>query len=65
MFRFLAILFLVYVVYRLFKMLFVGLFAARTPRQDNISANPEAPKKGKIISEEEGEYVDFEEIKKD
>jgi len=52
----------VYLVFWLIKRIFIGLFAARKPRNEFSQKPPEAPKKNKIITKDEGEYVDFEEV---
>ncbi len=65
MFRFLAILLAVYVVYKLIKMLFIGMFTSRKPPSDSFQSPPEPPKNKKIITKDEGEYVDYEEVDDD
>ncbi len=63
-FRFLAILLVVYVCYKLIKLLFIGLFGGRRKEPDFTQKTTDPPKKTKIISKDEGEYVDFEELDK-
>ncbi len=65
MFRFLAILLFVYVVYKLIKILFISMFTSRKPPADYSQSPPEPQKKKKIITKDEGEYVDFEEVDDD
>lgn len=62
LFRFLGILFLVYVVYYLIRNL-LSILSRKRPRPgDPNVAQDSVHKKRKIISKEEGEYVDFEEV---
>ena len=65
MFRFLAIMLVVYVLYKLIKLMFIGLLGGRRKEPDFTQKQPDPPEKTKIISDDEGEYVDFEELGKD
>ena len=62
MIRYLAILLLVYLVYRLIRMFFYSVFAKKQTPHDPSGGSAEQQKKRKIIPREEGEYVDFEEL---
>lgn len=59
--RLLAIAFLIYLLYKLFSMIFL-VFRSRRSKEPDEFVTTEKEKKRKIISKDEGEYVDFEEI---
>lgn len=62
MIRYLGILLLIYLVYKIIKMLFFSLFSKRFSQQEPTQRPPKEQKNRKIISKDEGEYVDFEEL---
>ncbi|MDD4645600.1 MAG: DUF4834 family protein [Bacteroidales bacterium] len=57
------VLILIYLIIRLFRNLTVMSFSSRTVQNDDIQQPPPPPKPTKIIEKDEGEYVDFEEMK--
>jgi hypothetical protein len=62
--RVLWVLLTIYLIYRVIR---IGLFFAtrsRRARQDDPEPTVQPPKQSKIIDKNEGEYVDYEEIKK-
>ena len=62
MLRFLFFLILVYLLYRIVKILIRPLFRPKS-RKENMYEPPKGQQKDKkIIPKEEGEYVDFEEM---
>jgi hypothetical protein len=65
MIRFLFILLLAYLLYRLIRIFFVVLFTGRKKRDEFSEPEPEPTRKKKIIDKDEGEYVDFEELDND
>ena len=65
MIRFLFFLILVYLLYKIVKILVTPMFRPKGRNNDPYEPPKEKPGKKKIIPEDEGEYVDFEEMKKD
>ena len=65
MIRFLFFLILVYLLYKIVKILITPLF--RPNGRNNAPYEPPRgkPENKKIIPDDEGEYVDYEEVKKD
>ncbi|MFO7616860.1 MAG: hypothetical protein R6V75_06385 [Bacteroidales bacterium] len=63
MFRYLLILLLVYLVYRLIRFLLVIRKAARKIKEDLTPEEPSKARNDKLIGKDEGEYVDYEEMK--
>lgn len=61
--RFLAIFFLIYLVFKLIKQLFTGATGKKRSSEPDVTTD-QTQQKRKIISKDEGEYVDFEEISK-
>jgi hypothetical protein len=67
MLRYLLILLLIWLIYRFIRGFFIIRTAARNfSRQEGSSfePDPEPKKSQKMISKDEGEYVDFEEMDK-
>jgi len=62
MFRFLAILLGAYLLYKLVKLIIIGIFAPKRKPADFSQSTKNPPKMNKIINKDEGEYVDFEEV---
>ena len=62
MLRFLFIVIFAYLMFRAIRRLIIVLFYPRNRKEDIGTAPPEPPKKNKIITKGEGEYVDFEEV---
>ena len=63
MFRLLLFILLIYLVYRFIRNLSIFTVGSRRTRQEDPVEPPPAPKQNKIIEKNEGEYVDYEEIK--
>ena len=63
MFRYLLILLLIYLVYRLIRFYLVIRKAAKKMKDDLAPEEPSKQKNEKIIGKDEGEYVDYEEMK--
>jgi len=65
MIRYLAIVLLIYLFYRLVKLLVIGFLTRKRSDPDKGSKQHNPSTKRKIIPKDEGEYVDFEELKND
>jgi len=63
MIRFLAIFFLVYIVFRLIRML-LAPSNRRSQRFEPGKPEEKGSKRRKIIPKDEGEYVDYEDVEK-
>lgn len=66
MIRFLLVLFLIWLLYKFIRgYLFIRSAARSYTRSQQTDPDPESPVKqpNKLISKDEGEYVDFEEVK--
>lgn len=67
MFKFILLVILGWVLFRVIRTVAVVSRVTRTYRmnREEPSETPEMQKPTKLISEDEGEYVDFEEVKSD
>jgi hypothetical protein len=63
MFRIFLIILLIYLIYRFIRNITLFAWKSRPQSDDEVIKPPPAPKQEKIIDKNEGEYVDFEEIK--
>lgn len=63
MFRFLFLILLIYLVYKVIRMLFAVKRVTRKFQEEEFDADKPQPKEKKLIGRDEGEYVDFEEMK--
>jgi hypothetical protein len=61
--RYLLILLLIYLIYRFFRNIVVYAMRSHTRREDIPEEPPQPSKQNKIIEKDEGEYVDYEELK--
>ena len=63
MFRYLLILLLIYLVYRLIRFYLIIRKATRKMKDEMTPDEPPKTKNDKLIGKDEGEYVDYEEMK--
>lgn len=64
MIRILLVILFIYLIFRFLRNITVFLMRARPNKEDDIQEPAPAPKQPKLIQKDEGEYVDFEEVKK-
>jgi hypothetical protein len=64
MIRIFLILLLIYLIFRFIRNITVITMGSRRVRKDDMEKPAQGTKPTKIISKNEGEYVDFEEVKK-
>ena len=54
---------LIYLIFRFLRNITVFSMKSRSVPEDDFKKPPSTPKQTKIIDKDEGEYVDFEEVK--
>lgn len=59
----LLVVILIYLLYRFIRNMRIITLRTRKAPKDDIQESPPAPKQTKIINKDEGEYVDYEELK--
>lgn len=64
MIRIFLILLLIYLIYRFIRNITVITTGSHRIRKDDMEKPAEGTRQTKIIKKDEGEYVDFEEVKK-
>ena len=62
--RLLIFIILIYLIFRFIRNITVFTARSRTAPKDNITEPAPTHKPTKMINKDEGEYVDFEEVKK-
>ena len=63
MIRIFLVIFLTYLIFRVIRNITVFTMRSRSVPGDDLKEPPPAPKQAKIIKKDEGEYVEFEEVK--
>lgn len=64
MIRIIAVIILIYLIFRVLRIITVFAMRSRSVQEDESREPEKAPKQAKLIPKDEGEYVDFEEVKK-
>ena len=59
----LLVILLIYLIYRFIRNIAVITMRSRQPHKETFEEQAPAPKPTKIIEKDEGEYVDYEEVK--
>ena len=62
MVRFLFIALFIYLVYKTIKIIFYAIFSRKVSSKEPVAEEEKHADKRKIITKDEGEYVDFEEL---
>ncbi|MFA5815562.1 MAG: hypothetical protein WC865_08070 [Bacteroidales bacterium] len=63
MIRIFFVILLIYLIFRFIRNITVFTMRSRSVPKDDIEEPPPAPKQTKMIEKDEGEYVDYEELK--
>jgi len=64
MFRILLIFLVIYLIFRFIRNITIFTVRSRPTQEDQYQEPAPAPKQNKLIEKDEGEYVDYEELKK-
>jgi len=64
-FRLLLLFLVLYLLYKVASSILISLFRSREKREGDVHINHQQKGRKKIINQEDGEYVKFEEIKEE